>query len=378
MPELEEETALANIALDLLGQARMLLARAGTILGRTEDELAFFRDEHEFRNVRLVERARRRLRRARRPAAGLRHLAAGAVRAAARARRPGARRDRRQGRQGADLPPRLRRAVGRAARRRHRAVAAADAGRARRRLAAGRRAVRAHAGSTGAERDAREVDVVLDTVLATAGLDRPDVGAARRRSAAGPGATACTPRRWATSWPSCRASPARTRTRHGEHRLATSRPPCPTRSCRWSPSPTSASCARSTRTARRSPSRSRPTYSGCPAMREISADLRHRLQRRGLRRRHRPHRARAGVEQRLDHRRTGGASSPRPASRRRPAPARRRGPIPLTPDRAARRSPARAAAAPTREQTAAFSGTACKALLPLPSCAEPFEHIKAI
>lgn len=56
LPELEEETAVANIALDLLGQARLLLARAGTILGRSEDELAFFRAEHEFRNVRLVER----------------------------------------------------------------------------------------------------------------------------------------------------------------------------------------------------------------------------------------------------------------------------------------------------------------------------------
>lgn len=57
MPELEEETAIANVALDLLGQARLLLARAGTVLGRTEDELAFFRDDHEFRNVRLVEAA---------------------------------------------------------------------------------------------------------------------------------------------------------------------------------------------------------------------------------------------------------------------------------------------------------------------------------
>ena len=57
MPELEEETALANIALDLLGQARMLLTRAGTILDRTEDQLAFRRVEHEFRNVRLVEGA---------------------------------------------------------------------------------------------------------------------------------------------------------------------------------------------------------------------------------------------------------------------------------------------------------------------------------
>lgn len=57
-PELEEETALANIALDLLGQARMLLARAGRADGtdRDEDSLAFFRDEHEFRNARLVER----------------------------------------------------------------------------------------------------------------------------------------------------------------------------------------------------------------------------------------------------------------------------------------------------------------------------------
>ena len=57
MPELEEETALANIALDLLGQARMLLARAGQAegRGRREDDLAFFRDEHEFRSVRLAE-----------------------------------------------------------------------------------------------------------------------------------------------------------------------------------------------------------------------------------------------------------------------------------------------------------------------------------
>jgi ring-1,2-phenylacetyl-CoA epoxidase subunit PaaC len=57
LPELEEETAVANIALDLLGQARLLLARAGGLLGRTEDELAFFRTEAQFRNVRLVEPA---------------------------------------------------------------------------------------------------------------------------------------------------------------------------------------------------------------------------------------------------------------------------------------------------------------------------------
>ncbi|RCW46993.1 ring-1,2-phenylacetyl-CoA epoxidase subunit PaaC [Halopolyspora algeriensis] len=55
--ELEDEVALANIALDLLGQARMLLARAGQTdgTGRSEDELAYFRDENRFRNVRLAE-----------------------------------------------------------------------------------------------------------------------------------------------------------------------------------------------------------------------------------------------------------------------------------------------------------------------------------
>ncbi len=58
-PELEEETAIGNIALDLLGQARMLLARAGKADGteRNEDQFAFWRNEGEFRNVRLVERA---------------------------------------------------------------------------------------------------------------------------------------------------------------------------------------------------------------------------------------------------------------------------------------------------------------------------------
>ena len=56
-PELEEETALANIALDLLGQARLLLTRAGAAdgTGRSEDDYAYLRGEREFRNVRLAE-----------------------------------------------------------------------------------------------------------------------------------------------------------------------------------------------------------------------------------------------------------------------------------------------------------------------------------
>lgn len=56
-PELEEEVALANIGLDLLGQARLLYSRAGQTdgTGRTEDAYAYFRDAAEFRNVRLAE-----------------------------------------------------------------------------------------------------------------------------------------------------------------------------------------------------------------------------------------------------------------------------------------------------------------------------------
>ncbi|MGW7431173.1 1,2-phenylacetyl-CoA epoxidase subunit PaaC [Streptomyces sp. NPDC054861] len=49
-PVLEEDVALANIALDLLGQARVLLSLVGD-----EDELAYLREERDFRNVQLVE-----------------------------------------------------------------------------------------------------------------------------------------------------------------------------------------------------------------------------------------------------------------------------------------------------------------------------------
>jgi ring-1,2-phenylacetyl-CoA epoxidase subunit PaaC len=56
-PEMEEDVALANIALDQLGAARLLLSYAGEVegLGRDEDALAFLRDDREFRNCLLVE-----------------------------------------------------------------------------------------------------------------------------------------------------------------------------------------------------------------------------------------------------------------------------------------------------------------------------------
>ena len=56
-PILEEDIAMANMALDLIGQARALLARAGEIEGRghDEDQLAFLRDERDYRNLTIVE-----------------------------------------------------------------------------------------------------------------------------------------------------------------------------------------------------------------------------------------------------------------------------------------------------------------------------------
>ena len=56
-PVLEEDIALANISLDLVGQARMLYQHAASLIGGgcTEDKLAYFRDGGEFRNYTLLE-----------------------------------------------------------------------------------------------------------------------------------------------------------------------------------------------------------------------------------------------------------------------------------------------------------------------------------
>ncbi len=56
-PVLEEDVAMANMALDCIGQAEALLQLAGEVegLGRDEDQLAYFRDEYEFRNLQMVE-----------------------------------------------------------------------------------------------------------------------------------------------------------------------------------------------------------------------------------------------------------------------------------------------------------------------------------
>ena len=56
-PELEEELANANFALDYIGQARLFYTYAGELegQGRDEDDFAFLRDGHEYRNVLLLE-----------------------------------------------------------------------------------------------------------------------------------------------------------------------------------------------------------------------------------------------------------------------------------------------------------------------------------
>ncbi|HNS41765.1 MAG TPA: phenylacetate-CoA oxygenase subunit PaaC, partial [Taishania sp.] len=56
-PILEEDIALTNFALDLIGQAQSILEYAGKVEGngKSADDLAYLRYEHEFRNALLVE-----------------------------------------------------------------------------------------------------------------------------------------------------------------------------------------------------------------------------------------------------------------------------------------------------------------------------------
>ena len=56
-PALEEDMALSNVSLDLLGQTRMWYSYASELegAGRDEDKMAFLRDAHDYKNVLLVE-----------------------------------------------------------------------------------------------------------------------------------------------------------------------------------------------------------------------------------------------------------------------------------------------------------------------------------
>ena len=116
-----------------------------------------------------------------------------------------------------------------------------------------------------------------------------------------------------------------------------------------------------------------PTYSGCPAMREIAADLTHRLERAGYR--HVDIRTELSPPWTSDwitgagRRKLAAAGIAPPVES--PIPA---GPVPLTLTRAPVTCP-RCGSADTRE-TSRFSGTACKALHRCLRCLEPFEYVK--
>ena len=121
-----------------------------------------------------------------------------------------------------------------------------------------------------------------------------------------------------------------------------------------------------------------PTYSGCPALREIAHDLRHRLTASGF--------AEVDVRTALapawtsdwitaEGRRKLSAAGIAPPHAAPP----RQGPVPLTLTDIRREPVAcpRCGSADTT-RTAAFGATACKALFRCESCREPFEHVKAI
>ena len=153
-PVLEEDIALTNMALDLVGQARAVLTLAGRLGGRDgavhdEDQLAFLRDERDFLNLTLVELPRGDF-----AVTVLRNFmlatflkllwqrlldSSDAELAAIAA----------QGGQGSALPPAARRRLGAAAGRRHRRIAAPAAGRARAAVALHGRDVRGRRGRRG-------------------------------------------------------------------------------------------------------------------------------------------------------------------------------------------------------------------------------------
>ena len=118
-----------------------------------------------------------------------------------------------------------------------------------------------------------------------------------------------------------------------------------------------------------------PTYSGCPALREIAHDLRHRLSQAGF--------AEVTVRTALapawssDWITAEGRRKLRAAGLAPPSPAPK-GPVPLTLGSRRELVPCPRCGSLDTTQTAAFSATACKALFRCEACREPFEYVKEI
>lgn len=114
-----------------------------------------------------------------------------------------------------------------------------------------------------------------------------------------------------------------------------------------------------------------PTYSGCPAMREIAADLQHRLEQAGYR--HVDIRTELSPPWTTDWITAEGRQKLALAGIAPPVGTPKAGPVPLTLTRVLKCP--RCGSSDTRE-TARFSGTACKALHECRACLEPFEYVK--
>ncbi len=338
-PELEEEVALANTALDLLGQARVLLARAAHLgAGADEDALAYLRGEAEFRNVALAEigddldfaRAIARL-----LVFSTWRLALHGTSARPRATRcwppsrarasrswPTTATTPRAGRSGSATAPTCRT-------RRCRPRSTAIWPYVDELFRTSEVEMRLPGVAVDPADTRADVDAVLDQVLAAATLDaaaEPGQRDDRRPRADG---RACTPRRWATCSPRCRASPASTRGRRGE-RTGAARAAAATVVDPEMPMLTldDLGVLRDVRVEGDGVTVTiTPTYSGCPATRGDPRRPAPRAHRRGLPAGRGAHRAVAAVEHRLDHRgrpreARRGTASPRPNTSAPAAPGR--------------------------------------------------------
>jgi ring-1,2-phenylacetyl-CoA epoxidase subunit PaaD len=389
-PILEEDIALSNMALDLIGQSRALLTLAGQRSGGSgfdEDQLAFLRDEIDYRNPTLAELPRGDF-----AFTVLRnlivvHLAQADVGTAARFQRRRTRRHRRQGAEGSALPPAARRRLGGAPGRRHRGIAPP---------------LRSCARPCGSTR--RSCSRMMRW------MPRP-----RRRASARPGRNCRSPgwRRWRTS--SARPdSPYRqaglpqqrqARPAQRAHGLPAGRDAVPAARLPRRRVVTAAAASRDSAWAALNevldpevPALSvvdlglvreviehddgleivlTPTYSGCPATEVIEQSVLDAIEAAGLGPARVTHAPCARLEQRLDQRR-GPAQAARVRHRAaRPGAADGAVPIRIVGRRQAAVPCPRCASART-ERLSAFGSTACKSLHRCLDCREPFEHFKPI